>query len=272
MKIINLMENTKGPSALHAEHGLSIYVETDRHKLLVDTGSSDKTWENAARLQVDLTQIDTVFLSHGHYDHAGGILAFAAVNPRAKIYMHHLAGGDFYDVKEKEERYIGINKDILKLPQCVLLEGGVRLDEELSVFGNVTGRRKWPTNNLILKKKLAGSFEQDSFSHEQHIVVEAEGRRILLSGCAHNGILNILDRFRELYGGSPDLVISGFHMMKKEAYDAGEVELIRDVAAELKAMNTYFYSGHCTGLPAFAIMKEIMGEKLQYMHSGDQIV
>lgn len=272
MRLINLMENTEGACALHAEHGLSIYVETDSHRLLVDTGASEKTWENAARLGVDLTQIDTVFLSHGHYDHAGGILSFAAINPKAKIYMHRLAGGDFYDVKGGGERYIGIDKEILKLPQCVLLEGGVRLDEELSVFGNVTGRRKRPKNNLILKKKLAGSFEQDSFSHEQYIVVEAEGKRILLSGCAHNGILNILDRFRELYGGSPDLVISGFHMMKKEAYDAGEVELIRDVAAELKDMNTYFYSGHCTGLPAFAIMKEIMGEKLQYMHSGDRIV
>lgn len=272
MKIFNLMENTEGTCGLYAEHGLSIYVETEKHKILVDAGASAKTWENAAHLGVDLKGVDTVFLSHGHYDHSGGLLSFAAQNPDAKIYMHELAGGDYYDVKGPRDRYIGIDKDILKLLGCVLLEGDMRLDEELSVFGNVTGRRMWPKSNLILKKKNGDTFEQDTFAHEQYVVVESEEKRILISGCAHNGILNILDRYRELYGGAPDLVISGFHMMKKEDYDEDEVKLIKDVAAELKGMDTLFYSGHCTGLPAFAMMKEIMGEKLQYMHSGDRIV
>lgn len=72
MKIINLMENTAGSCGLHAEHGLSIYVETKKHKLLVDTGASARTWENAARLGVELPEIDTVFLSHGHYDTRAG--------------------------------------------------------------------------------------------------------------------------------------------------------------------------------------------------------
>lgn len=272
MKIISLMENIKGDCALHAEHGLSIYVETGKHKILVDTGASAKTWENAAALGVNPEQIDTVFLSHGHYDHSGGLLSFAEQNRDARIYMHTLAGGDYYDVKGPKEKYIGIDKDILKLPQCVLLAQDVRLDEELSVFGNVTGRRKWPKSNLILKEKKGDTFEQDSFAHEQYVVVESEGKRILISGCAHNGILNILDRFRELYGGDPDVVVSGFHMMKKEDYEEDEVTLIEEVAAELKDMDTLFYSGHCTGLPAFAMMKEIMGEKLQYMHSGDRIL
>lgn len=175
-------------------------------------------------------------------------------------------------MKGQREQYIGIDKEILKLPQTVLLSGDLRLDEELSMFGNVTGRRMWPKSNLILKRRLPDGFGQDSFAHEQYVVVESEGRRVLISGCAHNGILNILDRYRELYGGDPDLVVSGFHMMKKEDYDEDEVKLIRDVAAELKGMDTYFYSGHCTGLPAFAMMKEIMGDKLRYMHSGDRIV
>ena len=85
MKIINLIEDTQGTEGLHAEHGLSIYIETSRHKILVDTGASEKTWENAERLGVRPEEIDTVFLSHGHYDHSGGILSFSKINPNARI-------------------------------------------------------------------------------------------------------------------------------------------------------------------------------------------
>ena len=112
---------------------------------------------------------------------------------------------------------------------------------------------------------------QDSFDHEQYLVVKAEGKTVLISGCAHNGILNILDRFRELYGCDPDMVISGFHMMKKTGYEADEAELIRDAAKELRGMDTRFYTGHCTGIPAFEMMREIMGEQVRYMHSGDRV-
>ena len=95
---------------------------------------------------------------------------------------------------------------------------------------------------------------------------------MLLSGCAHNGILNILDHYRALYGDMPDLVISGFHMMKKAAYEKAEITLIREIAEELGSMGILFYTGHCTGLPAFEMMEEIMGETLHYVHSGDRIV
>ena len=88
MKIINLMEDTLGEKQVYAEHGFSIYIETPRHRLLADTGASEKTWENAKRLGVDLGSIDLVFLSHGHYDHSGGILSFAEQNPDVRIYMH----------------------------------------------------------------------------------------------------------------------------------------------------------------------------------------
>lgn len=93
MKIINLVENTKKGECLN-EHGLSFYVETKKHKLLIDTGASDMFIQNAECLGVDLTQIDTVILSHGHYDHSGGLLPFAKLNPSAKIYLKDTADGD----------------------------------------------------------------------------------------------------------------------------------------------------------------------------------
>ena len=80
------MEDTDGGNGCVYEHGLSFYIETKKHKLLLDTGASDATLKNAEKLGIDLTQVDTVILSHGHYDHSGGIMAFAKLNPTAKIY------------------------------------------------------------------------------------------------------------------------------------------------------------------------------------------
>lgn len=271
MKIINLMEDTAGEKDVFTEHGFCIYIESSKQKFLVDTGASEKTWENAKRLGIDISEVNFVFLSHGHYDHSGGILSFAEQNPDAKIYMHVHAGKDYYHIKGSKEKYIGIDKKIMDLPQAILLEHGCKINQEISVFSGVTGRRKWPQSNLKLKKKEDGGYVQDSFDHEQYIVVNDKGKMILISGCAHNGILNIIDRFRELYSSDPDIVISGFHMVKGTDYDTEEKTLIQDVAKELCEMNTRFYTGHCTGIPAFQMMKEIMRDKLNYMHSGDEV-
>ena len=108
--------------------------------------------------------------------------------------------------------------------------------------------------------------------HEQCLVITQNGKHWLLSGCAHNGILNILDRYREIFGGDPDFVLSGFHMMKRDGeHTEEEKAVILQTARELAKMNTVFYSGHCTGIPAFELMKEIMGDKLIALHSGEQL-
>lgn len=268
MKILTLMENTCGEEGCLFEHGLSLYIETQKHKLLLDTGASDGFIQNAGKLGVDLTAVDTVVLSHGHYDHSGGILAFAEINPRALIYMQKAAAADYYH----GERYIGIDKRILELPQVRLVEGDLVLDEQLSLFTHITGRRCYPQSNLALTVKREEGEEQDSFDHEQCLVIREGDEQILVSGCAHNGILNILDRYRELYRELPEKVISGFHMMKKTPYTKEETDTILANARELAGYDTIFYTGHCTGDEAFALMKPIMGEKLVRLRSGIRVV
>ncbi len=272
MKIICLMENTPANTAMLSEHGFSLFVETKKHRILIDAGQSPAFAENARTLGVDLSSVDMAFLSHGHYDHSGGLMAFAEINSAAPIYMQSNAGGEYYHRNDTLEKYIGIDKEILSLPQVRLVDGNVRMDDEIRVFSGVKGRRHFPSGNLELMEKVdSNTFIQDDFSHEQYVVIEETGRKVLISGCAHNGILNILDEFKRLYGCEPDMVISGFHLMKKTGYSDEDVENIKAIAGELKSMNTIFYTGHCTGVEPFDIMREIMGEKLHYVHSGDMI-
>ena len=183
MKIINLIEDTKGVEGCHYEHGLSFYIETKKHKLLLDTGATAAFIDNAKVLGIDLTKVDTVIISHGHYDHTGGLLAFADINSNAKIYIQKSARGDFYNCRNQEEKYIGMDKKISELSQVVFLEGDLVIDEELTIFTGVTGRKLWPKGNEILKKKCGNEFVQDDFCHEQYLVVDYSLDRIVNYKC-----------------------------------------------------------------------------------------
>lgn len=271
IKIINLVEDTAGKDGCLYEHGLSFYMETGNHKLLMDCGATGIFARNAETLGVDLKEADTCILSHGHYDHAGGIPEFAKINQKAKIYIKDSADGDYYHITERGEKYIGIRKEIMELPQCVAVSGDLRIDQELFLFSGITGTRNLPKGNRELKKKENGEYVQDAFDHEQCLVITQGKYHILMSGCAHNGILNILDRYFSIFHSSPDVVISGFHMMQKNAYTQEDTDNIRDTARLLLDTGAVFYTGHCTGQEAFALMKEIMGEKLQPIHSGKEI-
>ncbi len=271
MRIINLIENTHGAEGCLCEHGLSFYVEMGNHTLLVDTGASEAFIANAEKLGLDLKKVDTVVISHGHYDHAGGVLAFAELNPSARIWIQSLAGEEYYHKNAAMEKYIGMDPRIRQLPQVEWVDGDREIEEGIFLFGHVTGRRLWPSGNRELMVKRNGILEQDEFLHEQYVVLEEDNRRVLISGCAHNGILNILDRYVEIYGGDPDVVISGFHMSRKQEYGPEDLEVIRETGRELQKRNTGFYTGHCTGELPFQILKEVMGEKLRYVHSGEEI-
>lgn len=268
MRIVTLVENTCPNNKYIAEHGLCIYVETEKHKLLVDSGQTNAVINNADALGIDLSLVDTLILSHGHYDHSGGILPFRKRNNTAKIYMQKTAADPHFN----GERYIGIDPDILSLPDLITLDGNHTIDDELFLFSNITGRKCYPQGNKKLLCEKNGTKVPDDFSHEQCLVISQNGNHYLLSGCAHNGIINILDRYYELFGDYPNYVISGFHMMKRDGiYSQKELNTIMQTAHLLSDMNTVFFSGHCTGTVPFEIMKQIMGDKLCALHSGYSI-
>lgn len=271
MRIINLVENTEGPAGCTPAHGLSFYIETDRHRLLMDAGPGEVLVHNAEALGIDLSLVDTIVLSHGHYDHTDGL---PYVHSTAPIYLRKSADGAFYSgsAQDGSLHYIGMHPAVGAMPRLNWVEGELRIDEDLFLFGDIAGRRSWPESNRKLTKRSGDTLIQDDFSHEQCLVIRENGKTVLLSGCAHNGILNILDRYHQLHHSAPDVVISGFHMKKSSEYTAGEEETIRTTARELTSWPCLFYTCHCTGLRAYAILKGIMGNQLQYMHCGDEIV
>ena len=275
MQIINLVENELGSSGCEAAHGLSFYVETKNHKLLFDTSPSEVVLRNAQKLGVDLTVIDTVILSHGHYDHSGGILAFVEINPQAKIYMQHNAGGEYYafDGEDKGFRYIGIDKKILSLPQVQLLKGDTKIDDELQVFTVDNRAFPLPSTNKRLRELCNGQYIQDDFKHEQNLLLTTNGKEILFCGCAHNGILNVMETLERKLGSDslPDLVIGGFHLMKRTEFSESDTAKVTEIANRLKSYKAHFATCHCTGLPVFNQMKEIMGDQLSYVYSGDEV-
>ena len=276
MKIINLVENESGDSGCEAAHGLSFYVETENHKFLFDSSPSDVVIRNAQKLGVDLTVVDTVILSHGHYDHSGGILPFVELNPRAKIYMQHNAGGEYYafDGEEQGFRYIGIDKKILSLPQVQLLKGDTKIDDELQVFTVDQRAYPLPSTNKRLRELCNGQYIQDEFHHEQNLLLTADGKKILFCGCAHNGILNVMETLERKFGPAtlPDLVIGGFHLMKRTEFSEADTAEVTEIANRLKSYKAHFATCHCTGLPVFNQMKEIMGGQLSYVYSGDTLL
>ena len=273
MKIITLVENTPGGAGCAFEHGLSFYIEIDTHKILLDTGASEAFLQNAKHLGIDLAQVDMMVLSHGHYDHAGGILEFVKVNSKAPIYMRPAAVKAYYNDRPTGAKYIGMDERIFNLDRIIFTERTHVLSEQISLFSGVTGSRLWPEGNRRLKCLENGVYHQDNFDHEQSLVIREKSRSVLISGCAHNGILNILDKYQELYGAAPDMVITGFHMKKNAPLTEAEKEIVKSTARELITFkNTSFYSGHCTGEEAFGIMKEIMGDQLNALHSGERIL
>lgn len=278
MRIVCLIEDTEGSEGKNgcaAAHGLSFYVETGAHRLLVDLGPSELTLKNAEKTGTDLRDVDTVVLSHGHYDHSGGIMPFVRRNTKAKIYMQRTAVGDFYsdDGESAGERfrYIGIDPAIADLPQTVKVDGDLRIDDELELFTVKHANHTIPFTNKSLLVRDGSGYARDSFDHEHYLVIHDGKRHILVSGCAHKGMPNIMEAYLDRYNAAPDIAISGFHLMKKTDYSEEEKREIGEIARQLNEYPTKYFTCHCTGMKAYEIMKSVMGDKLTYVHSGDAI-
>lgn len=270
MKVVTLMENTACADTLAHAHGLSLYIETPRHKVLFDMGPNEDFLCNAKKLGVDLAAVDIAVLSHGHYDHGGGLRAFCGVNARARILIRPDAFGDFYALDPgKEPEYIGLAPDLRELEGRFLPVGTyLRLDEELSVFSDEGDRFPAMDASAKLREKVGVEYCPDRFTHEQNLLVESGGKAVLFAGCAHRGIVNILAGAKAHLGRAPDAVFGGFHFFQLDHGTPEGDALITSTARALLPGETVYYTGHCTGRYAYDLMKPILGGRLRPMTGG----
>ena len=232
-----LSDNRSYDSCLFTEHGLSVLLQTERHKILLDTGASDVFVRNAEQLGIDLSDVGYVFISHGHSDHAGGLRYFLEHNQNAQVIVSPDAmSGKFFSKRGNlhsittEWPEIGEDRLVLIDQTCEILEG-------LHVIAHIPQKHPMPKGNQNL-------YIQDA------------------DGCAHSGLENIL-------AACPwpvHTVVGGFHLLDGQETD----DEIKALAQRLKAMypETQFYTSHCTGDHVFEVMKDVMGEQLQSFRCG----
>jgi 7,8-dihydropterin-6-yl-methyl-4-(beta-D-ribofuranosyl)aminobenzene 5'-phosphate synthase len=251
MKLWVLMENT-AREGFSCEHGLSLYIEACNRRILFDAGQSPAFTENAQKLGLDLSKVDIAILSHGHYDHSGGMNRFLETNHTSPLYLSRYAFEPHHNASGK---FIGIDAALADCGRLAFVDDEIALDPGLRLLSCNTMSHPYPTDSC----GLTANGQPEDFRHELYLSIEENGQRILISGCSHKGILNIVHWF------NPDILVGGFHF---KTIDPNDPRLTA-AAEELHRFPTAYYTGHCTGQAQFDAMKPILGWQLTAIHAGD---
>lgn len=270
MKISCLIENTSR-RGLPCEHGLSLHLHlNDGRVLLFDMGQTALFAENAQTMGLQLQHVDMAILSHGHYDHGGGLPTFLRINGTSKVYLKKEAFQSHYSLRADGLVDIGLDSSFRYHPQLVFCDVFEELSPGMMLFSDVKGRICYPPGNRFLYGPDAHT--NDTFMHEQNLWITEGEHRVLLAGCAHAGIVNIIEKAIELTGTPPTHVIAGMHLMKSGLSPQKEERFIAELAEKLKQYSqTTYYTMHCTGDEAYQKLKRLMPEQLHRLTTGDQL-
>ena len=272
MKFIVLSDNRTINPNLGTEHGLSIYLETENHKFLLDTGASDLYIQNAIKLNVDISAVDFLFISHGHADHIGGLASFLEINSKAKIIVSTEVKNGTYYSKRTGLRKISIEFDFDKYADRFLfITDNTVIDKDIFVYKNKSEVFLKPLGNNNLYKNISNNeLTADDFTHEL-IFVTGSDKLFVFTGCAHHGVLNILETVKKNHLQLIRWVVGGFHLLDKkddQQYEAtAELETISRYLNR-NYPNTEFITGHCTGDVAYDTLKPALEYKLVMFFTG----
>lgn len=264
MKIITLMDNLVYDKNLVSEHGFSLYIEMNNKNILFDTGQSGNFIKNADVLNVDISKIDHCIISHGHYDHTGGLLEFIKYNKKAKIYLKEECLSTKYKLKKE---YIGIpfNKNIFE-NRLVFTNDIVEILKDIFIMPEIRIYYKEDLHfkNTFIKDK--NKFIHDEFLDEQFLVIKNNDFLTIISGCSHNGITNIIQTTIDYFNLPVEMVLGGFHLKDEKE------ETIVKIAEKLNEFNIKKIGvSHCTGIDKFSILKNTLGNIIFYNYTGKNI-
>ncbi len=271
MKFSFLVENRTNHEGILAEHGLSIYIETEEKTILFDAGASDAFAVNADRMGIDLAAADLAVISHGHYDHTGGFPLFCRRNRTAPIYLHKNAfrRSHGFSNGKIEERMCGIrwNEEQRKLldDRIHYTDGVCRITENIAVTGTIPYAEGFEPSERFYYYNVNGEPVEDDMSHEQALVIREEDGLYVFSGCSHRGAVSALQAARALFPGEKTAAfVAGMHLYEADEQTRGKT--VSEVAA---ADVGRVFPVHCTGLDAICDLRAALKERCILAGAGD---
>lgn len=261
MRLVTLVENVVYNTQLSAEHGLSLYIEYGGHRILFDTGQGDRFLKNAEVLGIDISLVDALVLSHGHYDHAGGLETFCRANKNARIYIK---AGFFEPKFNKDRKFIGIHyNESLFAGRLITVKSRTEIFPGLYIMTDIPITNAWDTHFEDLYVQGEHGFVLDQFNDEQFLVLKENGAISVITGCAHRGISNIVRAAKSAFDLPVRLVLGGFHLSKSS--DDMADRLIQELSTfDIEKLGCC----HCTGVEKYARIKSFFGERAFYNCTG----
>ncbi len=264
-KVTVIVDNIAS-AGIAGEWGLSILVEYENKKILVDVGASGLFVKNMEQLGINVGDVDYAVLSHAHYDHANGMPRFFKENSKAKFYLRETTEENCYFKKFIFHKYIGIPKHILVdySERIEIVSGDYQLMKGVYLIPHKTKGLEYLGKREKMYQRTSNGWKPDNFSHEQSLVVDTDKGLVIINSCSHGGAVNIINEIGEtfpekhIYG-----LIGGFHLFNKSDDE------VRDVAKKIQDTGIDFVcTGHCTKERAYRIMKEELGDKLEQLKVG----
>lgn len=267
MELVTLIDNVVYGEGLTGEHGSSFLIKIKGKKILFDTGQTSAFIKNAGYLAEDLTDVDMVVLSHGHYDHCGGLEAFLSINHTAKIYLKPKAFGIKLSIHDNIEHFIGfkLSKPISAYSnEFILIEEDVEIMDDIHLIANINTY----THDLVDTSKFfvkdTMNLVQDPFNDELFLLAKEGEKTFLFTGCSHKGILNILKTAFEKNGHKDiQYIFGGMHF---SGY------LLRHLDQYLMQFKHFgiegLYVNHCTGIDGYFRLKIKFPQKVHYAFTG----
>ncbi|WP_440059074.1 MBL fold metallo-hydrolase [Thermogladius sp. 4427co] len=274
LNVLILVDDYSGFQAgLLAEHGFSVLIEVEYDnstvkRILFDTGGSGRVLlSNSEALGIDLRKVDAIVLSHGHWDHTGGITALSDIARGRLLIAHPDILKPCYSTGEKGIRYIGLSKEARNALETVfhamLVRNPLEIFSGIWFLGEV--ERFYDNSYAIrgFKTIQDGVLIDNPMLDDTGLAINVGDYAIVLAGCSHSGVSNIVRQARRVTGRSRIVLIGGFHLA------GSEPPTIERVVKELVSEGVeYVYPGHCTGLRAEAKLLDTYGDRMEKIYSG----